>query len=79
MRDFQELADEAFADLLRKHGRPVDLRGHLQELTSVEIHVCSEPAVLRGSRQAVQAPLWRARLFLLGLRGREWAILGLDA
>jgi hypothetical protein len=24
MRDFQELADEAFADLLRKHGR--DLR-----------------------------------------------------
>ena len=30
MRDFQELADEAFADLLRKHGRPVDLRGHLQ-------------------------------------------------
>jgi hypothetical protein len=26
MRDFQELADEAFADLLRKHGRPVSLR-----------------------------------------------------
>jgi hypothetical protein len=25
MRDFQELADEAFADLLQKHGRPVDL------------------------------------------------------
>jgi hypothetical protein len=30
MRDFQELADEAFADLLRKHCRPVDLRGRLQ-------------------------------------------------
>jgi hypothetical protein len=26
MQDFQELADEAFADLLRKHGRPVDLK-----------------------------------------------------
>jgi hypothetical protein len=26
MRDFQELAEEAFADLLRKHGRPVDLK-----------------------------------------------------
>jgi hypothetical protein len=24
-RDFQDLADEAFCDLLRKHGRPVDL------------------------------------------------------
>jgi hypothetical protein len=26
MMTFQELADEAFADLLKKHGRPVDLR-----------------------------------------------------
>jgi hypothetical protein len=26
MKDFQELADEAFRDLLRKHGRPTDLR-----------------------------------------------------
>jgi hypothetical protein len=25
MMDFQELADEAFSDLLKKHGRPVDL------------------------------------------------------
>ena len=25
MKDFQELADEAFRDLLRKHGRPADL------------------------------------------------------
>jgi hypothetical protein len=65
MRDFQELADEAFADLLRKHGRPVDLRGRLQELTSGEIHVCSEPAELRGSRQAVQA-LREAPTFLAG-------------
>ena len=31
MRDFQELADEAFADLLRKHGRPVDLQTALRQ------------------------------------------------
>jgi hypothetical protein len=31
MRDFQELADEAFADLLRKHGRPVDLKSALRQ------------------------------------------------
>jgi hypothetical protein len=27
MQDFQELADEAFADLLKKHGRPTDPAG----------------------------------------------------
>ena len=26
MMDFQELADEAFRDLLKKHGRPTELR-----------------------------------------------------
>ena len=31
MKTFQELADEAFADLLKKHGRPVDLRTALRE------------------------------------------------
>jgi len=30
MRTFQELADEAFADLLKKHGRPADLRDALR-------------------------------------------------
>jgi hypothetical protein len=30
MRTFQELADEAFADLLKKHGRPVDLKDALR-------------------------------------------------
>jgi hypothetical protein len=28
---FQELADEAFRDLLRKHGRPVELRDALKK------------------------------------------------
>jgi hypothetical protein len=31
MQDFQELADEAFRDLLRKHGRPTDLKAALRQ------------------------------------------------
>jgi hypothetical protein len=31
MRDFQELADEAFADPLQKHGRAVDLKTALRQ------------------------------------------------
>jgi hypothetical protein len=30
MKDFQELADEAFRDLLRKYGRPLDLKDALR-------------------------------------------------
>ena len=33
MMTFQELADEAFADVLKKHGRPVDLRAALRKST----------------------------------------------
>ena len=31
MASFQELADEAFADLLRKHGVPIDLKDALRK------------------------------------------------
>jgi|SRR5271170_3754612 len=31
MKDFQELADEAFRDLLKKHGRPTDLKSALRQ------------------------------------------------
>jgi hypothetical protein len=31
MKDFQELADEAFRDLLQKHGRPTDLKTALRQ------------------------------------------------
>lgn len=31
MRDFQDLADEAFADLLKKHHRPTSLKEALRE------------------------------------------------
>ncbi len=35
MQDFQELADEAFRDLLQKHGRPTDLKTALRESAGV--------------------------------------------
>lgn len=35
MKDFQELADEAFRDLLKKHGRPVDLKDALRRSAGV--------------------------------------------
>jgi len=31
MKDFQELADEAFGDLLKKHGRPASLKEALRK------------------------------------------------
>ncbi len=34
MATFQELADEAFADLLKKHGVPVDLKDALRKSVS---------------------------------------------
>jgi hypothetical protein len=36
MQDFQELADEAFRDLLQKHGRPTDLRTALRQSAGVD-------------------------------------------
>ena len=31
MKTFQELADEAFADMLKKHGIPIDLKDALRK------------------------------------------------
>ena len=39
MKDFQELADEAFRDLLKKHGRPVDLNDALRRSAGVSATV----------------------------------------
>jgi non-homologous end joining protein Ku len=36
MATIQELADEAFADLLRKHGIPVDLKDALRKSASMQ-------------------------------------------
>ena len=35
MKDFQELADEAFRDLLKKYGRPLDLKDALRRSAGV--------------------------------------------
>jgi hypothetical protein len=35
MKDFQELTDEAFRDLLKKHGRPFDLKDALRRSAKV--------------------------------------------
>ena len=35
MKDFQELADEAFRDLLKKHGRPASLKEALRRSAGV--------------------------------------------
>jgi hypothetical protein len=35
MKDFQELANEAFRDLLKKHDRPVDLKDALRRSAGV--------------------------------------------
>lgn len=42
MMDFQELADEAFQDLLKKHGRPTDLKSAIG-LGLTLIHLISIP------------------------------------
>ena len=34
-RSFQQLADEAFADLLEKHHQPTDLKSQLRESTGL--------------------------------------------
>ena len=53
MQDFQELADEAFADLLAKHGRPTDLKTALRR--SVEDTGKKPPAasVTRGGGRKI--------------------------
>jgi non-homologous end joining protein Ku len=47
MATLQELADEAFADLLRKHGIPIDLKDALRKSASLS----NRPAKKAGSGQ----------------------------
>jgi hypothetical protein len=44
MMDFQELADEAFRDLLKKHNRPADLRAALRQSAGVSPEVPELPS-----------------------------------
>ena len=50
--DFQELADEAFRDLLHKHGRPTDLKSALRQSVGQDAATAvpkSSPTKRRGS------------------------------
>jgi hypothetical protein len=57
---FQELADEAFADLLRKHGIPIDLKDALRKSAArpnvvsdhvLSDHELSDVATSRGAKK----------------------------
>ncbi|HMF21978.1 MAG TPA: ribbon-helix-helix domain-containing protein [Pseudolabrys sp.] len=48
MKSFQELADEAFTDLLRKHGRPVSLKEALRRSAGESAKII--PLKRKGSR-----------------------------
>jgi hypothetical protein len=48
MQDFQELADEAFRDLLQKHGRPIDLKTALHQSASMDTAVEKAPKKSKG-------------------------------
>jgi hypothetical protein len=49
---FQELAEEAFADLLKKHGIPVDLKDALRKSAQLDRGVGKAPAKRAPPRKA---------------------------
>ena len=51
MKDFQELADEAFRDLLKKHGRPIDLKDALRRSAGVSASIHQFKPKSRKSRR----------------------------
>jgi len=50
MRSLQELADEAFRDLLKKHHRPVTLKDALRQ--SVRMQPANDPRPQRAARRS---------------------------
>jgi hypothetical protein len=50
MTTLQELADEAFADLLRKHGIPIDLKDALRK-SAAGPNVLSDQTSSRGAKK----------------------------
>jgi hypothetical protein len=53
MMDFQELADEAFSDLLKKHRRPTDLKSALRQSVGDETSVRDQPNKTRSRNKGV--------------------------
>ena len=54
MMDFQELVDEAFSDLLKKHGRPTDLKSALRQSVGDETSVRDHRRVHAGNVRQVE-------------------------
>ena len=54
MMDFQELADEAFRDLLNKHNRPTDLKSALRQSAGQSATVHKLPAKQKRGKSAPQ-------------------------
>ena len=52
MGTFQELADEAFADLLKKHGIPIDLKDALRKSVRLTAEPNKKSSGPRPSRKA---------------------------
>ena len=50
MATFQELADEAFADLLKKHGIPIDLKDALRKSATLTKAPAPKPARSRKAK-----------------------------
>ncbi|MCP3445264.1 hypothetical protein [Bradyrhizobium sp. CCGUVB14] len=53
MATFQELADEAFADLLKKHGIPIDLRDALRK--SAKLDAAADKTTARSRTRKAKA------------------------
>lgn len=51
MATLQELADEAFADLLRKHGIPIDLKDALRKSARLQEAAKPGPAAPKAARK----------------------------
>jgi len=51
MMDFQELADEAFRDLLRKHNRPTDLTSALRQSAGETATIHKLPAKRKSPKR----------------------------
>ena len=56
MATFQELADEAFADLLKKHGRPVDLKAALRKSAGISADVVKLQDHKKARQRAAKKP-----------------------
>ena len=62
MMTFQELADEAFADLLKKHDRPVTLKAALRRSAQISADVVPlRPKDAKGAPRAGGAKKTRRR------------------